>query len=115
MKKQNLSLIDSIKAANSKISILTEEVGSHNVEKMREFYKNALSHQFLSLKNGSKFRNNDKDPLKVKCHITAQCVPPGRQRDACPLHCFMVLCFTEVHPQYLVLKLEKKTVDTTSM
>ena len=39
MKKQNLSLIDSIKAANSKISILTEEVGSHNVEKMREFYK----------------------------------------------------------------------------
>ena len=39
MKKQNSSLIDSIKAANSKISILTEEVGSHNVEKMREFYK----------------------------------------------------------------------------
>ena len=39
VKKQNLSLIDSIKAANSKISILTEEVGSHNVEKMREFYK----------------------------------------------------------------------------
>ena len=39
VKKQNLSLIDSIKAANSKISILTEEVGSHNVEKMRQFYK----------------------------------------------------------------------------
>ena len=39
VKKQNLSLIDSIKAANSKISILSEEVGPHNIEKMRSYYK----------------------------------------------------------------------------
>ena len=34
-----MSLIESIKTAQTKISFLSEEIGKHNIEKMREFYQ----------------------------------------------------------------------------
>ena len=39
IKKKKMSLIESIKTAQTKISFLSEEIGKHNIEKMREFYQ----------------------------------------------------------------------------
>ena len=39
IKKKKQGLLEAVKSSNTKISFLSEEVGQHNLERMREHYK----------------------------------------------------------------------------